>query len=173
MNRKWTRFERYFQPLRASAKTLLLAEGKVSRQMFFVETGSLRTWVNVDGRDITTQFFFEGDMVSSIESFRTNKPSLYSIESIEPCLLQTISQEDFNALLSEMPELKDELLDHLFFRLNSIQTQSFTYLKNNPEQRYAELILQYPHIVKRVPQHHIASYLGITAVSLSRIRNRR
>lgn len=141
--------------------------------MFFIEKGCLRTWVNNNGKDITTQFFFEGQKVSSIESFRTNQPSLYSIESIEPCSLQTISQKNFKSILETAPELKTELEEHLFKRLMHSQRLFFSYLKNNPQQRYKELVEQHPEIILRVPQHYIASYLGITSVSLSRIRNRR
>jgi CRP-like cAMP-binding protein len=85
------------------AKTMLLQEGQISRTMFFIEKGCLRTWINNDGKEITTQFFFEGDSVSSIESFRTNQPSLYSIESIEPCILQTIITKRFSEYFRELP----------------------------------------------------------------------
>lgn len=141
--------------------------------MFFIEKGCLRTLVNNDGIDITTQFFFEGDRVSSIESFMRNHPSLYSIETIEPCVLQTISQKDFQNVLENFPEIKEEMQEHLFKRLLQAQKFFYSYLKNDPQQRYKELIEEHPHIIQRIPQHYIASYLGITPVSLSRIRNRR
>lgn len=141
--------------------------------MFFIEKGCLRTLVNNDGIDITTQFFFEGDRVSSIESFMRNHPSLYSIETIEPCVLQTISQKDFQNVLENFPEIKEEMQEHLFKRLLQAQNFFYSYLKNDPQQRYKELIEEHPHIIQRIPQHYIASYLGITPVSLSRIRNRR
>jgi len=173
MINEWDTCKYLFKRQEVPAKTILLQEGQISRTMFFIEQGCLRTWANNDGREITTQFFFEGDKVSSIESFRTNQPSLYSIESIEPCILQTISQQDFQHALDDLPELKKELQEHLFKRLLSSQKTFYSYLKNNPQQRYEELIEEYPHILKRVPQHYIASYLGITPVSLSRIRNRR
>ncbi len=173
MANEWDKFRYYFTRQEVPAKTILLAEGKISRTMFFIEKGCLRTWVNNEGKEITTQFFFEGDSVSSIESFRTNQPSLYSIESIEPCILQTISQKDFQNIISNSSELREELENHLFKRLFQTQQLFYTYLKNNPKKRYEELIGQYPHIVQRVPQHYIASYLGVTSVSLSRIRNRR
>ncbi len=169
----WNQFNHLFKRLEVSAKTTLLKEGEVSKKMFFIEKGCLRTWVNNDGREITTQFFFEGDKVSSIESFRTNQPSLYSIESLEPSILQTISQQDFQNFLENFPEIKEEIQDHLFRRLLQSQKIFYSYLKNTPQQRYQELIEEYPHIVQRIPQHYIASYLGITSVSLSRIRNRR
>ena len=163
----------YFIQKDVPAKTILLQEGQISRTMYFVENGCLRTWVNNDGKEITTQFFFEGDSVSSIESFRTNKPSLYSIESLEACVLQTISQQDFQTALEELPELKQKMEEHLFNRLFQAQQLFYSFLKNSPQQRYEELVERYPHIIQRVPQHYIASYLGITSVSLSRIRNRK
>lgn len=168
----WNRFYHLFKRLEIPAKTVLLEEGQISRTMFFIEKGCLRTWVNANGKDITTQFFFEEQTVSSIESFRTSQPSLYSIESIEPCILQTISQKDFESILESSPQLSREIEAHLFKRLLQSQRLFFSYLKNNPRQRYEELIQQHPEIVLRVPQHYIASYLGITPVSLSRIRNR-
>lgn len=170
---EWKELSYLFKPLEVPARTMLLEEGYVSRAMFFIEKGCLRTWINNDGKEITTQFFFEGDAVSSIESFRTNKPSLYSIETIEPCQLQTISQEDFQAALENLPGLKKKLEDRLFRRLFQAQEILYSFIKNNPQKRYEELVARYPHLVQRVPQHYIASYLGITSVSLSRIRNRR
>src|SRR5699024_5308867 len=106
---------------------------------------------------ITTQFFFEGDKVSSIESFRTNQPSLYSIESMESCVLQTISQQAFQTALDDIPELKAEMQEHLFKRLLQSQKTFYSYIKNSPRQRYQELIEEYPHIIQRIPQHYIAS----------------
>jgi CRP-like cAMP-binding protein len=168
----WEEFNHLFKRIEVPAKTMLLQEGKISKTMFFIESGCLRTWINSDGKEITTQFFFEGDSVSSIESFRTNRPSLYSIESLEPCILLTISQKDFQNILENSPGLKMKLEDHLFKRLFQSQQLLYSFLKNNPQKRYEELIVNHPHIVQRVPQHYIASYLGISSVSLSRIRNR-
>lgn len=173
MKSKWDKFSQYFKRQEIPAKTILLEEGKISKTMFFIEKGCLRTWVNVNGKEITTQFFFEGDKISSIESFRTKQPSLYSIESLEPCVLQTISQKDFQSILESSPEIREEIQEHLYKRLVQSQKLFFSFLKNSPQQRYQELIEKQPQIIQRVPQHYIASYLGITSVSLSRIRNRR
>ena len=169
----WHRFKENLQQLEVPAKTTLLQEGQISKTMFFIEKGCLRTWINNEGKEITTQFFFEGDSASSIESFRTHQPSLYSIESLEPCVLLTLSEKDFQHIIQESPELKKEMEEHLFRRLFQSQQIIYSYLKNSPQKRYEELIARHPHIVRRVPQHYIASYLGITSVSLSRIRNRR
>jgi len=114
----WEIFRPYFKQVEVAARCILLEEGKISKSMFFIEKGCLRTWVNNDGKEITTQFFFEGDSVSSIESFRTNQPSLYSIETIEPCVLQTISQKDYQNILEDSPETKKQFEEHLFRRLS-------------------------------------------------------
>lgn len=173
MKSEWEQLSHLFTRREIPAKTIVLQEGKISRTMFFIEKGCLRTWVNANGKDITTQFFFEGDKVASIESFRTNQPSLYSIESIEPCVLQTISRKDFLNVLDNSADMKEALQAHLFKRLMQSQRIFFSLLKNTPRQRYEELIKKQPQIIRRVPQHYIASYLGITPVSLSRIRNRK
>lgn len=170
---KWDIFRPFFKKVEIPARTTLLQEGRISKTMFFIEKGCLRTWINHDGKEITTQFFFEGESVSSIESFRTGLPSLYSIDTIEPCILLTLSQKDFWEMVESSSELKMQFEEHLFKRLFQTQQLFFSYLKNSPQQRYEDLITNYPHIVQRVPQHYIASYLGITSVSLSRIRNRK
>ncbi|MDD7886969.1 Crp/Fnr family transcriptional regulator [Flavivirga sp. 57AJ16] len=170
---KWHKLSHFFKQIEIPAKTTLLEEGKVSKNMFFIEKGCLRTWVNNKGKDITTQFFFEGNSVSSIESFRTNQPSLYSIESIEECIIHTISQKDFYIILDKSPSIKKEMEEHLFRRLAHYQQLLLSHLIETPQERYENLLKKKPEIIKRVPQHYIASYLGITSVSLSRIRNRR
>lgn len=169
----WHHFSPFSKTETFPAKTILLQEGKVSRKLFFIEQGCLRTWVNSGQREITTQFFFEGSMVASIESFRTGLPGLYNIETIEPCQLQSVSHRDFEQVINDTPKLKDAMQEHLFRRLYEAQQLFFSFLKNTPQQRYAALLEHQPEILKRVPQHYIASYLGITPVSLSRIRNRR
>ncbi len=75
MKENWKIFAPFLDRQEIPARTLLLPEGAVSNTMYFIEEGCLRTWINNDGKDITTQFFFEGDRISSIESFRTGQPS--------------------------------------------------------------------------------------------------
>ena len=103
---KWSKFLHLFKRQEIPAKTILLQEGHISRTMFFVEKGCLRTWVNNDGKEITTQFFFEGDKVASIESFRTNQPSLYSIESLEPCICRQFRNKTFKIFWRTFPKSK-------------------------------------------------------------------
>lgn len=169
----WDKFSVLFKQEETPAKTTLLTEGQISKKAYFIEKGCLRLWFNNNGKDLTFQFFFEGDSVSSIESFKTKQPSLFSLESIEPCVIRSISQKDFQFIMDNSPEIKNEVDEQIFQRLLFYQQLFLSRIKDNPEKRYKELLEKYPKILQRVPQHYIASYLGVTSVSLSRIRNRR
>ncbi|MFV0364891.1 MAG: Crp/Fnr family transcriptional regulator [Mangrovibacterium sp.] len=162
-----------FEPKAIPAKAILLNEGDVANNIYFVKEGCLRLFFNNDGKDIIVQFFFEGESVASINSLHDKQPSLYSLESIEASTVRVVSREDFFGLINKHPEYKQMYVDKLMDRFYTYQKLFLSRIKNSPQQRYDELINEYPHIIKRVPQHYIASYLGITSVSLSRIRNRR
>lgn len=167
------RYENLHQEYTLPAKTIMLEAGKVSQNFYFIQKGCARLWFNQDGKDITLQFFFEGQGVASIESFIQNTPSLFSIETIEPTTVWTYNKTDLLRLMEEIPTLKDELHELITGRLINYTHLFLSRIKDTPQQRYENLLKEYPEIVKRVPQHYIASYLGITSVSLSRIRNRK
>lgn len=169
---EWSKFQHYFMRQEIAAKSILLKEGEISKRMFFLEKGCLRAFFNNNGKDITLQFFFEGQAVSSIESFRTSQPSLFAIESIEPSIVYSVTQKDFKAILNESPIIKQLAEEIIFQRLIFYQKLFLSRIKDNPEKRYLELLKSNPEILLRIPQHYIASFLGITSVSLSRIKNR-
>jgi CRP-like cAMP-binding protein len=170
---EWQKFRGLFKEEKIPARTVLLQEGKVSKKAFLIVKGCIRVWFNNNGKEVTFQFFFEGEAVSSIESFNTSQPSLFTIETIEPCIVQTIAKKDFQKTLDESPVIKEFVQQNILERLIFYQKLFLSRIKDNPQKRYAELIKTQPQLLKRVPQHYIASYLGITPVSLSRIRNRR
>jgi len=153
-------------------KSWLLNEGDVSKHLLFIKRGCVRSWFNNDGNDITFQFFFEGSFVASFESLRQCKPSLFNLETIEPSILHVVHRDALFTAAKNSPVLKDCINELLCRRLYHYQKLFLSRIKNNPQRRYEELIRQSPEIFKRVPHHYIASYLGITPVSLSRIRNK-
>lgn len=159
--------------LSVPSKTVLLEEGKVARKLYFVRKGCLRLFFYSAGRDVTFQFFFEGDFVASFDSLYKRTPSLFFLESIEPTELQVISRDDFFNLIEGDSSLRQKYEEKIIDRFHAYQQLFLSRIRNTPQQRYEELLKEYPNIIKRVPQHYIASYLGITPVSLSRIRNRR
>lgn len=169
---EWDQFENLFQRREIPAKEILLNEGEKSKKAFFIEKGCLRLCFNNNGKDITFQFFFENEFVSSIESFIGSEPNMFTIESIEPSIIHFISKKDFESVLRDSESIKRQFEKLTFQKLVQYQKLFLSRIKDNPEKRYAELLKTNPEIILRVPQHYIASFLGITSVSLSRIRNR-
>lgn len=159
--------------LSVPSKTILLEEGKVADKLYLVRKGCLRLFFYSEGKDITFQFFFEGNFVASFDSLYKRTPSLFYLESIEPAELTAIRREDFYNLIDNDSSLRQLYEEKLIDRFHVYQQLFLSRIKNTPQQRYEELLKEYPDIIQRVPQHYIASYLGITPVSLSRIRNRR
>jgi len=169
----WAQFQRLFVEREIPSKTILLEAGEISNYVHVIKKGCLRQWFNKDGKDITVQFFFEGQPVASIDSFMNSQPSLFTIESIEPSKIISISKENFEKLNKLYPEFKDRFHDYLYQRFRNYALLFLSRIKDTPKERYDELVKNRPDIIKRVPQHYIASYLGITPISLSRIRNRK
>jgi len=169
----WLKFQDLLVEREIASKTILLQEGEISNYVHYIKKGCLRQCFNKDGRDITFQFFFEGQAVASIDSFMNNQPSLFTIESIEPSIIFSLSKDNYEQLHRIYPELKDGFQDLMFQRFKNYSQLFLSQIKDTPRERYEELIINHPEIIKRVPQHYIASYLGITPISLSRIRNRK
>jgi CRP-like cAMP-binding protein len=167
------KFRDIFREREIPSKTILLLEGEIATQMHFIKKGCLRMWFNKDGKDITFQFFFEGQSVASIDSFLSNQPSMFTLESIEPSTIISISKDNFQQLQQSIPKFKEGFQEILFQRLRNYAQLFLSRIKDTPRERYEDLIENHPEIIKRIPQHYIASYLGITPISLSRIRNRK
>ena len=165
----------YFKRLEVPAKTTLLREGEISKKVYWIEKGCIRVWFNNNGEDVTFQFFFENSTVASIESFRKNIPSTITIETLEPCILWYANKKDVENILTEVmeiPKFRNLFIDGTFERTFDYMRHHLSFIRDTPQQRYLNLINDKPQIVQRVPQHYIASYLGITKVHLSRIKSK-
>ena len=172
---QWDDYSGCFHRMEVPSKTLLLKEGEISKKMFLIEKGCIRVWFKNDGKEITSQFFFENETVGSIESFLKNIPSPTNIETIESSVLWWIPKNDLERILTEIkeiPHLRDMFINKIFERTFDYMKYFFSTIKDSPQQRYLNLMKERPQIVKRVPQHYIASYLGISTVHLSRIKNK-
>ena len=171
----WEKYAALQQRVVYPAKTTLLQEGKTAQNYYFVEEGCLRLWFDNNGKDITVQFFFENEGVASLESFRKNIPSIFTIETVEPTTVHVLSKELFVRMVKELeenPGFQEGLLEILFERQRHYLNEFLSRIRDTPQQRYQNLLRERPHIVQRVPQHYIASYLGISSVHLSRIKNK-
>ncbi|WP_025142799.1 Crp/Fnr family transcriptional regulator [Pedobacter jeongneungensis] len=174
LNPYWDKYLEFQERIEVPAKTILLEEGKISRHYYFVEKGCVRASLNKQGDDKTVQFFFEKEGLTSLESFLKNTPSLFTIETIEPSVIYLLHKTKVNALMAELREVPgflDVILNILAERQMHYMNEFVSFIRDTPEERYQKLLAERPHIVQRVPQHYIASYLGITRVHLSRIKS--
>jgi CRP-like cAMP-binding protein len=166
-----------YQPLQermeVPAKACLLEEGKRSQHYIYIEKGCLRAYFSKDGQDKTAQFFFEKDGLASFDSFINNVPSPFTIEAIEPSVLQLLHRDQFKQLLEDLdkePHFLVNILQLMAKRQLHYMNEFVSVLKDSPEERYQHLLREKPHIIQRIPQHYIASYLGVSTVHLSRIK---
>ena len=154
-------------------KTNLLSAGKTAKEVYFILiSGCMRLFYEKDGEDISAFFFTEGMFAGAYDSFISQKPSRHSIEVIEECQVLTISFKDLQDLFIEFPKMNEfvrKVLEERFVELHQLFT---SYILDSPEERYLNLLTHRPDLLNRIPQHQIATFLGITPVSLSRIRNR-
>lgn len=153
-------------------KELLLREGQVCNNSYFINKGCLRYFYNVDGEEITGQFFFENGWYADYGSYLSGKPSDQNIEALESTELLVLSKKDLDKLFVEIP--KFEKFGRLMAEKAFMGMRQYAEMltKETPEERYLNLVKDRPKVIQRVPQHYIASYLGIKAPSLSRIRKR-
>ncbi|WP_155287596.1 Crp/Fnr family transcriptional regulator [Lacticaseibacillus zhaodongensis] len=171
--------EAYYEQIKATGQRRsypagadLLLEGDTAHEAFFIEKGGVRLWHNDDGRDITVQFFFEDQVVTSFESFYLERPSLFSITTIEPTTVTIVDGRKLRQTLATNTELMAAFTNYVCQRFIDYTGYFLNRIQDSPELRYQTLLQTDPELVARVPQHELASYLGITPVSLSRIRKR-
>ena len=155
------------------AKTILLSEGDIATKLFVVIKGCLRSYfIKENGVEITSRFFIEGQMVASFESAMTGKPSRLYIDTIEDSTIVSIPIKSLKKIAGKSISGRDHFVKFLMTRLINYMNLHASFILDNPEKRYINLIQENPELVSRLPQQYIASYLGITPVSLSRIRTR-
>lgn len=149
---------------------VLVRPGAVCHYFYFIEQGLTRTWYVKDGKDITDWLSAENSFAVSIVSFLTGQPDIRGIELLEPSVLWAVSRNDLEHLYSRFHDM--ERLGRLLVSAGVIQMQQrFDDLHfATALQRYQKLINTNPSLINRVPLGMIASYLGITQETLSRIR---
>lgn len=167
----WKKYKSLWKYEVMNARQFLLQEGEICKRIYFIEKGSVRNWLNHDGKEISFQFFFEGDVVYAPESFRKNIPAQFNIETMEPVEARWLGQTEME-LVKKDSLLYNFMIEKVADKQAEFMRHFFSYLIHTPQERYEILLEKHPEIIQRVPLQYIASYLGITAVSLSRIRKR-
>lgn len=169
--KEYALLDRFFTPKKIRKHQFLLQEGEVCRQLAFVHDGCLREYtVDRKGEEHTIQFAIRDWWISDLTSFLSGSPSTQNIDALQDADVLILDREARDRMLDAVPKMER------FFRLlmenNYVAARRrITYsLSASAEERYLAFIKTYPALFEQVPQHHIASYLGITPQSLSRIR---
>lgn len=149
--------------------------GEICEELGFIFKGSVRYCNLVDGEEITGYFAFENNFVTALKSYLTGERSLYDIKTLEKTIFITISKKNMQVLLNHpllccKMERLGRLISERFNILFEDRIKSF--IVKTPEERYLDLLESGQDIVRRIPLQYIAQYIGITPVSLSRIRKR-
>ena len=161
----------FFLPKKLRKRQYLLQEGDAAKYVAFVEKGMLRSYtVDEKGVEHIIQFAFEGWWISDQYSFLTGEPSAYNIDALEDCELLLLSKTAEEQLMEQVPKMERYFRILLQNSLIAMQRRIIGSLSQPAEKRYTELISSCPTIPQRVPQHMMASFLGITPETLSRIR---
>lgn len=152
---------------------LLHRENTVCRKLYFVEEGLLRIFYHSEGKDITYAFVTENTFTTLVDSFFEQKPSRYNIEVLEPSVISAISYVDLMNLFSDSHEIErfGRIITTEFLKAHSDRLASIQFQSAN--ERYQTLQIRHPTVLNRVALGHIASYLGITQETLSRLRARK
>ncbi len=152
--------------------TIVLKEGMVCHRCFFVVKGCLRQYRLVDGEEKTTAFFMEGQAAVLYASYIQQAPSKYYLECLEDSLLTTGTREQELALHRQYPQLEQLIHTLMFEDLTKAEVRMEMLNHYKPEERYQHLLAHHPQLLQRVAQHQLASYIGVTPESFSRIRKR-
>jgi len=170
----WQLFSSKLENRIIKKKSTLLEVGETENYISFIEKGIARFFIPKEDKEkeITFGFCFKNEFISAYDSFLTRKPSLYQIEALSTMSVWSISYQDLQEVYEKtaMGNLIGRLSSERLFLIKSKREQSL--LNETAEERYLNLFTERPNLIKEVPLKYIASYIGVTAQALSRIRKR-
>jgi CRP-like cAMP-binding protein len=150
---------------------LILKEGAICNESHFIDDGLLRAYTHdLDGNDVTTAFYSKKMFASDISSFFRRIPSGENIQALTDCNTCYITYRDMQESFHTIPEFREFGRLNLIKSYGALKHRMLSMLHETAEQRYANLISSNPEIIQIAPLKNIASFLGITDSSLSRIR---
>jgi CRP-like cAMP-binding protein len=164
--------QNWFQEISIQKGETILLEGQICQYLYFVSKGIFRQYIDDGQKELTIHFNGENTFICDFNSFTAKKPSIKTIEALENGSLYRISYNDLDSFYKKITNgekfgrlLLEEAFNHTVHHIYSLK-------RDRPECRYTEFTKQYKAFQQRIPQYHIASFLGVTPQSLSRIRKR-
>jgi len=152
-------------------KSIITSAGEVENYIHFIESGLARKYYKKENEEINTQISYEGHIIHSQESFHSRTPSEYTIETIEPTDLASISYECLENLYSTSEKM--QRLGRLIITTTMVLKDKWQsrLVKLSPRERFIEFVTKHPELMQRVPQKYLASYLNIKPETFSRFKH--
>ncbi|MEL6252258.1 MAG: Crp/Fnr family transcriptional regulator [Bacteroidota bacterium] len=152
---------------------IIVKEGQYADKSYYIVQGCARAYYLHEGRDISDWFAFENEFISAIVSFFTDRPSPHYIEIIQDAILIEMSRDTINQLSDKYHDFERLIRVVVTHTMLSQRERISSILFHTAEEKYEQMLAIRPDIVQRVPLMHIASYLGMTLETLSRIRKQK
>jgi len=171
-DKDWLLFSSKLKRNSYKKKTTLLKLGAIENQLSFIEKGSLRLFIPKEENDVTFGFSFKNQFISAYDSFLTQTPCGYQIETLTETTLWSITHTDLQDIYkqTDIGNTIGRITAEQLFLIKSQREKSL--LNETAEKRYLNLFTERPQLLKEIPLKYIASYIGVTPQALSRIRKR-
>lgn len=160
------------QPISFEKKEFILRAEETCRGFYFIQSGSMRLYELHNGKEIHRDFFLEGDMATDLNSLRNKAPSLLNLVALEDTETLFFSGQEMFALYEQSPRFVE--LGRRILEVKLLGQMEFTamLLSLTPQERYQHLQEHRPELIQRIPLQHLATYLGMTRETLSRVRGK-
>jgi len=160
-----------FEKVEFPKNDFLQQQDKTENYYWFLEDGFARSFVNdINGNDITTNFYAKGDIAIDWSSFFLRSPTRENIQALTACVCWQLDFQSFQQLFNSIETFREHGRRRLVSAYFALKNNSVSFIADEAKERYLRMVKEKPHIVQNVSLQHIATYLGITKYSLSRIR---
>ncbi|NRB47251.1 MAG: Crp/Fnr family transcriptional regulator [Saprospiraceae bacterium] len=165
-------FASHLESVQLKKDELWESPGKIASHAGFINKGIIRAYQLKDGAEFIHEFYTEGDFFGDYISYQNQLSTAVRLSAIEDCEILRISFRTIEELSDQIPDVKrfSEFIGKR--KEKQLYDRAASLLTNTPEERYKELLQERPDLIQRLPQYYLAQYLGVTPISLSRIRKR-
>jgi CRP-like cAMP-binding protein len=162
-----------FESIELPKNELIVTENKLTKNTYILESGFIRSYtLDNDGNEVTTNIYAPFCFMNDVLAFFKQQPASENFQTLTPCRLWKMSYEEVQANFHSIPEFREFGRMMLIANYSSLKDRMLGMIKDSAEERYLKLMTQHPDIFQNVPLKIIASYLGITDTSLSRVRKK-
>ncbi len=167
---EWEYFAALWKPLTAKRKTLLLAAGETEKYLYFVTEGVQRAFsISEQEKDVTLVFTYAPSFSGVLDSFLTQKPSRYYMETLTTSRLLRITHAQFQEMMKRYPGFQSFIIKSLSITLAGVLERQIELQCFSAEQKFVALLKRSPHVLRLIPHKYLASYLGIDATTFSKL----